>query len=114
MRLILSAAILAFLSVTSVPAQSASQCKTLAAELCRTSSTCTFVKGYKTKTGRTVKGYCRKAAKRTDKQKVKAPSVKSARPAPTSATVSRKIAKPKKVRRQRLRKTVKRRRRRDR
>ncbi len=71
--------LLAF-GIFTAPAQAASQCKGISKTACATSTSCSWVKGYKRKDGAKVSGHCRtnkKAAKEKTKIKKKETKAKA-------------------------------------
>jgi hypothetical protein len=51
------------------PTTLAAECKGMKQSKCESAKNCTYVKGYKTKTGTKVSAYCRNASKKSSKSK---------------------------------------------
>lgn len=68
----------------------AAECKGMKKSACERSTSCTWVDGYKTKTGNKVASYCRKASKTTKKTPTKKKAV--SKKTPSKKTVSKKTS----------------------
>ncbi|MBT8114957.1 MAG: hypothetical protein KJP04_06240 [Arenicella sp.] len=60
---LITSTLLLSLAAAGMPANAASQCKSLANNACAANAECTWVQGYERKDGRTVKSFCRAKAK---------------------------------------------------